>query len=322
MPVVFIFNKLGYFFYQGYLQPLLAIFIFYLLLIIAKNIGFSLNSALYFGFSFITSAFIALIAIPWSWWFSQVITVVLLLLAILEYEKRGRQWIMGLLMGLVAASRLTAGLGIIFFILAIVFNKKNESAKDKIKACVRLLFPFILILILLGFYNFYRFGNFLETGYASQTIADLYSAARNYGVFSIIHLPTNLYYAFLATPQPVFRDGITHLLKFPFIKADPWGMSIFLTSPYLLTLFFFKYKDSISKILWITIIAIALPIFLFFGIGYIQLGYRYAFDFMPFVFLLFMRNYFREKGEISQGLRLTIILSAIINFYLFLTFIL
>ena len=65
--------------------------------------------------------------------------------------------------------------------------------------------------------------------------------AREYGLFNLKHIPGNLYHFFLATPLPVFADSLSHVLKFPYLKADPWGMGIFITSPIFIYLFPLSY---------------------------------------------------------------------------------
>ena len=152
-------------------------------------------------------------------------------------------------------------------------------------------------------------------GYNLSLLADYFDRARSYGLFNLVHLPGNLYYFLLAPPLPVFRDDISHVLRPPYIIADPWGMSIFITSPYYLYLFFGSYHSRLMKILWITIIAIAIPIFLYYGIGYIQFGYRYALDFLPFLFLMLLLVPKQRCDKLSWGFKTLIIASSFINLY-------
>lgn len=165
-----------------------------------------------------------------------------------------------------------------------------------------------------------RFGSFTEQGYTNQIVSNKYlEKAREYGLMSLIHVPGNLYYFLLSGPIPVFKDNISHVLQFPFVKANPWGMSIFLTSPIFIYLFSLSYKDRLSKILIITIAAIALPIFLYYGIGWRQFGYRYALDFLPFLFFLLIKNYKERFKELSLGFKTVIIISSLTNLYLLIT---
>ena len=149
---------------------------------------------------------------------------------------------------------------------------------------LELFTPISVAVILLFSYNFIRFGNIFEQGYSMQTVPDHAVKAREYGIISSVHIPGNLFYFLLAMPLPVFKDNLSHVLKFPYIEMNHWGMSIFVTSPIFLYLFNLSYKDKLSRLLIITTIIIAVPIFLYYGIGYRQFGYRYSLDFLPLLF--------------------------------------
>lgn len=320
MPFVFLFSLFGNFFYQGYLQPSLALGVFYLCYKIAKHYKYSHQDSLLLAFGFMfSSVFLNVVIWPWSWWFAQVITVFLIFLSIYIYLKKRNYIILGLISGLLFLTRLPASLIIAFFVFDILFLSKQSSLK-KIKALASLLTPFFVCIILMLIYNFVRFGNVLEQGYQHQIVGtDSLAKAREYGVLSIKHLPGNLYYFLLSTPLPVFKDNVSHVLEFPFIKATPWGMSIFVTSPYLFYLFFLNYKDKFSKIILLTVFIIALPIFLYYGIGFAQYGYRYSLDFLPLLYLLLIRNYIKKYRFLTTKFKILIIISAIANLFFFVT---
>jgi hypothetical protein len=184
---------------------------------------------------------------------------------------------------------------------------------------IKLSVPYVFGVIIFLIYNFLRFGNILEQGYSYQTVLGGVLKAREYGLFSLSHLPGNLYYFLIAPPMPVLKDGLSRVLKFPFLTYDPWGMGILYTSPYFIYLFFLKYKDRLSKLLWITVAVIALPIFLYYGVGVNQFGYRYSLDFLPYLFLLLIEVYKNEKGDLSTGFKAVIIVSSLTNIYLLAT---
>ena len=326
MLFVWLFGLFNLFFFQGYLQIFLIIFILYFCYLLAQRIGFAKYDAMFLTIAFYAaSMFIGVAVRPWSWYFAQVVTVFLLLASFVEYYNKKRYWLIGIIFGLTALTRITAGIGIVFFIMEILFfNKENK----KIKKLAQLILPFIFIAGLIFPYNYIRFGNVFEQGYSKQIIGrpqhqidyneNPLVKARNYGMLSAVHIPSNLYYSLLAAPIPIFKDNISHVLKFPFITSNPWGMSIFITSPYLIYLFFLKNKDKLSYLLFITAISIAIPIFMYYGIGYVSFGYRYGLDFFPFLFILFMRNYHYQYGRLSNKLKFLIILSGFINLYLYL----
>ncbi len=332
MPFVFLFKFFSLFFYQGYLQFFLVLLIFAMCFNAAKNIRYSLKDSIYLAFAFcFSSVFLGVAFISWSWYFAQVVTTFLLFLAIREYLAKKRYWLIGLFFGFILLTRMTVTLGIVFFILEIFFSrgfKKSEilsSLPNKFRRITQLMLPvFLALLVLLG-YNYIRFGNPLEQGHSLCVLGKLdnpsmeHMKARDYGLLHYVHVPGNIYYSLISAPSPVFRDGTSHVLKFPFVESDPWGMSIFLTSPYLLYLFFIKNKDKISYFLLATVILIAMPLLFFYVSGANQFGYRYALDFMPFLFLLFMRNYYNQYQKLSNKLKILIIFSSFFNLYLFFT---
>ena len=320
MPFVLIFKLINLSFYQGYLQFFLIILIFWLCFKISKKIGHATIDSLFLAFAFCAaSMFLGVALVSWAWYYSQVVAVSLILLAILEYLGKKRYWLIGIIFGLLTVTRVTASIGVIFFALEILFSNRNID-KEKLRKLFQLVLPVVLIFILLLSYNYLRYNKFFEEGYGYMPLPADLNQARAYGLFSPIHIPGNLYYAFLVPPLPVFKDHVSHVLTFPFVKTNPWGMSIFITSPWLIYLFFLKYRDKISAYLLITIVAIALPVFLFYGIGFNQFGYRYALDFFPFLFFLFNLNYWNQQKKLSTGIKTLIIISSLFNLYLFLGF--
>ncbi|OGM26872.1 hypothetical protein A3D00_03220 [Candidatus Woesebacteria bacterium RIFCSPHIGHO2_02_FULL_38_9] len=317
MPLVYLFNFFGSFFYQGYLQFFLVLAVFILVYKISLKTGYSKQDSRLLAFAFcFASVFMGVAFQSWSWYFSQVIATFLLFLAMFEYLTRRRPAVIGIIIGLVLATRITASLALVFFVLSEVFSHNKISSK--IRNVFKLVTPGAFFLILLFIYNYQRFGNIFEQGYKFQILVEPLVKAREYGIVSISHLSGNLYYFFISGPLLVFRDGISHVLKYPFIIANPWGMSIFVTSPYFVYLFFLKYKDKISRLLLITIVVISIPIFLYYGLGFSQFGYRYSLDFLPFLFYMLIRNYRLVNRKLSFGFKIFILLSGFFDLYLFL----
>jgi hypothetical protein len=223
------------------------------------------------------------------------------------------------MMAIAVMTRATAGFGILFFAGDIILVSK-AAWREKKRSLAELFTPFVAAIILLSLYNYARFGSFFEQGYAYQILTlPALQKARDYALFGLIHLPGNLYYLFLATPMPVFKDSVSHVLASPYIEASPWGMSIFITSPYLFCLFFLSHRDKVSRLLIATSVIIAIPILLYYGIGVTQLGYRYALDFLPFVYFLLMKNYSAQRGALTRGFKLLIGFSVLFDLYLLLT---
>ena len=318
LPLVWLLGLFNLFAFQSYLQIFLVFAIYYLFFNIARRIGYSADDAGFLAFAFcFTSAFIGIAIYSGSWYFAQVVAVFLLTLSLFEYLGKNRLWVIGTLMALAFATRLTAGLNILFFVMGIAV--KDCRLRKKLGAICALSFPLLLGMVALALYNHARFDNWLEQGYSLQILEEAAARARSYGAMSVVHVPGNLFYFLFAGPLPVTFDGVSQVLKFPYLQANPWGMSIFITSPYFLYLFRLKYNDLISKQLLISITVVASCIFTYYGIGKNQFGYRYSLDFLPFLFFLLIRNYRNEYQELSPRFKKVILLAALTNFYLVLT---
>jgi len=317
MPFVAIADFFQRSFMSGYLQPVFGLGVYYTIVLLSKRLGYSSRDSRVWALAFLAASPFLLCVINPNWgYFAHPLAALLMFAALYEYLNKKSYIRIGSLMGLLALTRPTAALSIIFFLFDIATDPK-KSAADKRTQAIRLLSPFIIAVCLLSIYNVARFDNFFEHGYNYQQVTELaVSTAREYGLFSPIHIPGNIYYFLFAAPLPVFLDGVSHVLAFPYITPDPWGMGIFFSSPYLLLLFFLPLYDRISKLLLVTALIIAVPIFLYYGIGYFQIGYRYALDFFPLLLYLLMKNYKAVHPALSSRLKLLIMLAVLFNVYL------
>lgn len=305
--------------YQGFLNILLAIGVFIFCYKIAGKQGFSKNNSLLLATTFcFGSAFIGASFVPSSWYFAQTVTTFLLFWVFFEYFSKKRWIVIGSILGFIALTRVTAAIAVSFFVLDIL-TTEGEHWKLKFVQLSKLLVPFGASILTLGLYNYARSTNFFDQGYMNQLVDAASYTARSYGLFSFEHIPGNLYYFLLHGPLPVFKDTVSHVLTFPFLKPDKWGMSIFFTSPYFIYLFFINHKNKISKLLIVSIVLIALPVFMYYGIGYSQFGYRYALDFTPLLFIVFMRGIYATYHNLPFKLKLLLVCSIFLNLYLFLS---
>jgi hypothetical protein len=319
MPFVAVWSLFHEFFYQVYLQIPLVALTGYLVNAIARKEGFSRGDALCWVLAFLVGGvYVGVAGMSGSWYFAQVVTVLLVWLSLWEFMGKKRWWLIGAIMGAVFLSRVTAALGLLFFILDVVWLE-NGTPRQKTGKLGQLFWPVVTAVVVWGLYNYFRFGDPLEQGYKLQLLgyAPLREARDRYGLESLAHLPGNLYYLFFAAPVPVFRDAVTHVLKFPYLQVDVWGLGIFFTSPYLLYMYELNYRNKLAQAVWLAVGFTAIPVLLYYGIGARQFGYRYALDFLPFVYFLFMRSYQQKWGKLSPRFKLLVGLSALFNMYLF-----
>jgi hypothetical protein len=325
MPFVALFNIFHYFFYQGYLCWALVLGTLFYIFKLARALSYSQEDSLLLALGFILgSVFIGVAAVSSSWYFAQVLTTFLLFGSLYEFysRKRKRWWLLGIICALILMTRSTAAPVLIFF--ALELWQATHTAHQRLKKFAQLFLPVVVAIIILGLYNFLRFHNPFNGGYMHQVLYPDSAESRSYGVFSLVHIPTNLYSAVLRTPDPVLRTATSWTLKFPYIKNNVYGMSVFITSPYLLYLFSNKWSsfNARARNLLAAALVSSLLVFSFYGVGLLQFGYRYSLDFLPELFLVFMIMYRKNNRNISGGMRTLLIGSGVFNFYLLLPFIL
>ncbi len=98
------------------------------------------------------------------------------------------------------------------------------------------------------------------------------------GLFALAHLPMNIELFLLRVPALQ--------AEFPFFRPDGMGMSVLLTSPGLLYALRAPFRDPRAVALGATFLLVLLPNLLYYGGGWLQMGYRYALDAIPFAIAL------------------------------------
>ena len=276
MPFVWLF-KLN--FQESIIKFPITILNFWLVLKICRKLNLQTEKAMLVAVFFIFGSIYTPVAIiPYSSYLAQVFATSMLLLAIYEFLS-GKRWLaVGTAVALATLTRLNLALGVLFFILNLVKKPINFIGG------VKLILPIIIVLSLLALYNYQRFNTAFESGYRYQLIPEESKARKDQGLISLKHVPANLYYMLIKTPNPVMENN-SHVFKFPFLKFDPYGMSIFFLSPVLFLIFRAKLSDRLVKTSLITVSLILITLILYYGIGWRQVGYRYALDFLPFLLI-------------------------------------
>lgn len=308
MPFVFIFGKS---FPQVSIGIVSLILSFFAIFKISRRFKFdvidSLWLCLFFGFS---TVMLAASLINITAYQVEAMAVPLMLFALYEYFNKKRFLIIGLLIGLAIFTRIFLLLTVIFFIAE--FIQKRITSKQ----LLLFLIPVIFFCSLYGLYNQRRFHSFFETGVNYSISLKTFPLNSNlqYGMFSPIHIPANLYSLFIMSPEPLLQNNTGFTLKFPYLKVNPWGLSIWYTSPLFLVLFYKFRKNKFTISLLITIVSILIPLLTFYSIGFSQYGYRYALDFIPFLFILLISML---KSKLSKVDICLIIIGVLFNaFYI------
>lgn len=316
-PFQLVFNIWHKLFYQGYIKWLFVLGVSYLVYKIARKLkydrgdSFMLVAAMTLG-----SVFIGVNGVSSSWLFAQIINTFLLFWIIYEFLTKKRLLLIGSLVAMVLMTRISAAPIVLLPLLDILMRKRGN---DRIKDFTRVLAPILIAVLLLLSYNYLRFGNPLQNGNKYQVISHQSALSRDLGLFSPVHIPTNLYTLILGGPMVVVRNSDSWTLKAPFIKNNYFGMSIFITSPYFLYFFFTKLKKYPleAKLLLICAFFSCLMVLCYYGIGAMQMGYRYSLDFIPELFVAFMMIYKKNNKKLSNAMKSLFLITILSDFYFF-----
>jgi len=201
-----------------------------------------------------------------------------LTLFLIEWAGKRRPVLLGVCLGVSFLARPTTILAAIPFGLYLIWTRRREL-RAMARGAVAFGLPIAGAIAFYGWFNWVRFGSPFESGY-SISLLTLHSLQerRAQGLFSIVHIPENFRLAFLTLPD--------RISQFPFFSASKYGMSMLLVSPALLTSLWAGFRDRTARLLWIATVLVAVPVFLYYGGGYIQYGFRYSLDFTPFLVAL------------------------------------
>ncbi len=222
------------------------------------------------------------------WHTGQLIATILTLAILLELWGSRRAWLIGLLGGFAFLTRAPLVFAIPFFALLLAGDRIWEPRQWPWRTWLALAAGVLPSIAFFFWYNAVRFGSPLESGYALAVLPEWLEAQRRLGLFSTAHIAMNIDYLF--TKLPAFST------TFPFFQPDGLGMSIFFTSPGLLYAVRAPWRQSRTWWLAGAALLVLIPTLLYYGGGWLQYGYRYALDSIPFVWALCALAAARDEG--------------------------
>lgn len=301
-------------FSQVHLQIILVLITAAILFKLAGRKGFDRSSSFYLTAAFLfASPVLGIIVDPNSWFFAQIVCLFLSILLIYETETHGNPLILGLLGGAILATRPTAA--IIALVVFYIVLKKTKLNKLFFSAVYFL--PILITVIILVFFNQARFDNVFDNGYYTNYLGTELAPVREMGVFSLVHIPTNFYYYFLISVEPITSGNFN--LVYPYFTFSRWGLSLFIVAPFFLI---YSLKSLFKKehnlpILWTGVFMILFILLCYFAPGMRQFGPRYTIDFFPLLYLIILLVL--QKPNLTEGQKWIIIFSSIFNSYLLLS---
>jgi hypothetical protein len=233
------------------------------------------------------------------WHTGHLIATILTFACLIELEGRRRAWLIGLAAGAAFLTRAPVAFAVPFY--ALMLYRPGPVPWRQWTWLALGVLPSIAFFFL---YNALRFGTPLESGYALATLPDWLERQRALGLFSIAHIPMNLDYFLVHVPRPIPDP--------PFFRPDGLGMSVFLTSPGLLFALRADWREPRSWWLVGAAIAVLVPTLLYYGGGWLQYGYRYFLDSVPFVMAL-CGSAAVVRGGVGWGWRLLIAFGVLVG---------
>ena len=259
------------------------------------------------------TVYLSALVIGRSWFLAHMIAMTFLLLAINETLSQRRVWLVGVWMGLAFLTRSPTIFALPFFIwmlkpAQVTWRRPAWLFAAGAKLGLGLAVPFLFFF----YYNYSRFGGPLETGYGHAFVGSpVLVDALKLGLFSLAHIPKNLYALLLAVPQ-AYPSLSAPALAFPYIYPSPWGMGIFFTTPAFVYIFAAKWHERLVRPAWLAVGLVLAPLITYYGVGWFQFGYRYALDLYPFLFVLTALGMARRFDSPARAL---VVISVVINIW-------
>lgn len=226
-----------------------------------------------------------------TWYFAHNVAFMFLAASIISF-KNNWDLLAGILFSLAVLSRYPTFIGIIFFTLELYKDRKRLV---KFLAGALLCIPFQLV------YDYLRFGNILETGYV-KVYKDYVNSSYPYTIMQLI-APGTPYFGYL-DPRNVPLHLFTFLILPPIvtqslqISPSPYGLGILFTSPLLFLTLRPNLINTLERNLFLGASAIALIDFMHYMQGWVQFGYRFVMDFMPFLIILLALKFKPKRSHI------------------------
>jgi hypothetical protein len=255
-----------------------------------------------------------------AWYLAHLTAVFFLLLSLLVFFGTKRYFFAGVLLGFAFFGRDSLLLGSLFFLTYIFLETEPFKILIDKKRILNLTLFFVgLSISLIGYfsYNNARFNNYFDNGrsrtyqyYMDMNIKHNLLRAivpdnyPHFGLFDWRNIPLHLDLVFFRGPE--IRPS------FPFFSPSVYGTSVLLTSPLLLLAIFSlsRKKETIAS--WVGAIAIAVTTFVWVSQGWVQFGYRFILDYLPFLIIILA---YKISTRISVKNIVLLVWSIIVNFW-------
>ena len=264
------------------------------------------------------------------WFYNHVVAVMFILLAITMFLRGFSPFLVAACLGLAMLARQPAVLAVPFFVYIMVRERhptvfdlnwlRDRATMQRVLLFGAGLAPFVFLFFL---YNYVRFDDIFETGlddlydkYQGQVLT-LYlrdvDISDRFAIWDVRNIPLHLYTMFLLPPTfapPPFVDPATYD-NATWIRPSEYGMSILLTSSPFIYAAFVRRHEVLRNACWITIPLVAIPTLLYFSQGWVQFGYRYLMDYLPFLMILTALGFEDNQSRSSFWLKVVLVVASV-----------
>jgi hypothetical protein len=154
---------------------------------------------------------------------------------------------------------------------------KSTGLKTALKKASLFAIPIVCVIGAVMVMNWLRFENPFEFGHRHLQVRWTGRIVK-WGLFHYHYLSRNLTASLALLP---WLSGVK-----PYIQISHHGLALWFTTPVLVYVLFPKQRTRYYTALILTTLTIAVPNLLYQNTGWVQFGYRFALDYMPFLILM------------------------------------
>ena len=227
------------------------------------------------------------------WYTAHMVGVTLLLLYMLSSLNGRHPMLAGLALGLAFACRPPMLLAAPFLAYEIIRPKLVDSKDNFFRAVLDALrqvgirktvlkvalfsIPVVLIIAAIMWMNAVRFDNPFEFGHRHLQVRWT-DRILKWGLFHYHYLARNLAVALTLLPWVSGNE--------PYLQIGRHGLAIWFTTPAFLYLLWPKQMNRFYMAMFVTVLCVAIPSLLYQNSGWVQFGYRFSLDYMPFLMVM------------------------------------
>ena len=239
------------------------------------------------------------------WYFSQVVAVACLLLALWEALGRCRGVLVGFALGCAVLSRQITIYASVALAAMIWTNCTSTSRSRRLLNLVGFSTSLSILLAIYPIFNYIRFGDPFESGYRFLEVGPEWTAnTARYGLFNIAYIPFNL--------MEMFVQGFHFDMHPNQLQLDRNGTSLTFASPFVFLAFAGRWHKPLTKFVWLSVALALSHLMMYYSDGFRQLNcQRYTLDFLPVLLPLIGIGMARIPSAIWKSL---ILYSVALNF--------